>query len=135
MANRYFRQFLNTVEPQVVKLFARVTFGSTGAPTLVAASSKGIKSISRVSAGKYNITLGSSTLAETYNALLNVKHLFDAIGNSGTAPAAPGMYLTANAVTTAGTLQIVFNSAGTATDPASGEAVYMEITLKNSSAF
>lgn len=135
MANRYFRQFVNTVEPQVVKLFARVTFGSSGAPTLVAASSKGIKSISRVSAGKYTITLGNAAVTDTYNALLMVKHLFDETANSGTAPVSPSMFLTANAVATAGTLQVVFNAAGTATDPASTEAVMLEITLKNSSAF
>lgn len=135
MANRYFRQFTNTVEPAICVLFARVTFGSSGAPTLVAASSKGVKSISRVSAGKYTITLGNAAAADTYPQLMMIRHLFDEISNSGTAPASPGMYLTANAVSTAGTLQVVFNSAGTATDPASTEAVYLEITVKNSTAY
>lgn len=136
MANRYFRQFMASPEPAVVKVFGKVTFGSSGAPTLVTASSKGIKSIVRNSAGKYTITLGTVGLqTDTYNALLNVQHLFDASGNSGTAPAAPEMFLLANSVASAGTLQIEFAAAGVSTDPANLEAVYLEITLKNSSAF
>lgn len=135
MANRYSRQFLNTIEPQVFDLFAKVTFGASGAPTLVAANSKGIKSISRVSAGKYNITLGNAQAVDTYPGLLHVKHVFDESSNSGTAPAAPGMFVTSNLVSTTGVLQIVFNSAGTATDPASTEIVYLEIVVKNSTAF
>lgn len=135
MANRLFRQFMNTAEPAVVKLYARVTFGAAGAPTLVTASSKGIKSIVRDAAGKYTITLGLvGGATDTYNALLMVTHLFDASGNSGTAPAAPDMFLLANSVSSAGTLQVEFDAAGVATDPASGEAVLLEITVKNSSA-
>lgn len=135
MANRYSRQFNNTIEPQVYTLFAKVSFGSTGAPTLIGASSKGFKSISRVSAGKYNITLGNAQAVDTYPALLHVKHVFDESSNSGTAPVAPGMFITSNLVSSTGVLQVVFNAAGTATDPASTEIVYLEVVVKNSTAY
>lgn len=136
MANRYFRQFVNTTEPVIVQLYARITFGATGAPTLVAASSKGIRSVTRNSAGVYTIVMGNAATIDTYKQLMFIKHVFDESSNSGTAPTAPGMYILANNVAAAaGSIQIEFNSAGTATDPASTEAVYLEITLKNSTAY
>jgi hypothetical protein len=137
MSNRCMNQFPLTLEKRVIKLFAHITFGASGAPTLDTANSKGIVSVTRISAGKYTFVFGTKTgMLDTYYKLLGVKHLFDATGNSGTAPASPGMYLTGNAVATVGTstLQVVFNSAGTATDPASGEGVYLEFTFKDSTA-
>lgn len=124
-----------TAEPSVVNIFAYVTFGATGAPTLVAAKSKGVKTIARNSAGLYTITLGNAQGVDIYNSLLMIKHVFDESGNSGTAPVSPSMFLVANSVASAGTLQIEFNTAGTATDPASTEAVFLQIILKNSSAY
>lgn len=111
-----------------VSLFAKLTFGSTGAVTLT--SGNGIKSVVKNSTGDYTITL-----QDTYNSLLNITHVYDETGNSGTAPAAPGMFVKANAVTnaTTPTIEIVTNSAGTATNPASGEILLLEIILSNSS--
>lgn len=136
MSNRMFRQFMLSAEPQMVNLFAKVSFGAAGAPTLVAASSKGIKSIARNSAGTYTITLGMNnpSVVETYPALMMVKHVFDESSNSGNAPASPDMYVVASAVSSVGTLQIRFDNAGTATDPASGEIVLLQLLLKNSTA-
>lgn len=123
-------------------LFARVTFGSTGAPTLVAAQSKGIKSITRNSAGLYTIVFGNSAALvnplDTFPKLLMVKHMFDESANSGTAPLAPFMYLVANSTATAGTAsaQIVFNNTSqAATDPASTEAVLLQFSFRNSTAY
>ena len=136
MANRYLRQFTSSFEPQVVNVFGRVTFGASGAPTLVTASSKGIKSISRVSAGKYTIVLGNPVnpvITDTYPSLLMVSRLFDET-SGGVAPASPNMWLFSQTVSTNGTLTIVFDTGGTPTDPASGEAVYLNIVVKNSTA-
>jgi hypothetical protein len=137
MSNRYYNQFQATLAPKVVSLYAHVTFGASGAPTLDTANSKGIVSVTRNAAGKYTFVFGTKAgMLDTYNKLLMVKHVFDASGNSGTAPASPSMFILANSVATAGTcsLQVEFNAAGTATDPASGEGVYMEFIFKDSTA-
>lgn len=115
-----------------------MTFGAAGAPTLVVAQSKGVKSVTHGTTGKYTFVFGNSSNIDTYQKLLFVGCFFDAISNSGTAPVAPLMYLQANSVGTAntGSLQVVFNSvAQAATDPASGEAVYMVFELSNSTAY
>jgi hypothetical protein len=137
VANRYFTQFQWTLEKNPVKLFALVTFGASGAPTLNAAKSKGIKSITRTSAGLYVVTFGTvgqpAVTVDTYNDIFGVHHRF--LLASGH-PAAPNMFIVSQAVATAGTMTIQFdNAAGTAaTDPASGEAVYLTFDLKNSTA-
>lgn len=126
MANDNFKRDRGALEQGIVDLFAKVTFGSTGAPTLSAAASKGIKSITRNGAGDYTITL-----SQPYLSLLCVKHVFDTTGTSA-APASPSMYIKAQSTKSGPTLRVVFNAAGTATDPASGEVVYLHAILKNS---
>lgn len=56
-----------------------------------------------------------------------------AINSGSSAPAAPAMWIKADAVASAGTIRIVTNDAGTATDPASGEVLLLEIVLNDSS--
>jgi hypothetical protein len=125
MAARNFENQRYSLEKKVVDLFASVTFGASGAPTLNASKSKGVKSISRTSAGLYVITL-----QDQYNQLLTVR----CTNVSSSAPAAPSMYVKAEAVNNATpTLTVVMNSAGTATDPGSGEEARLHIVLKNSS--
>lgn len=135
MANRYFNQFQWSLEKNPVHLYATINFGASGAPTLVTSSgspalpaSRGVKSVVRNSAGDYTITLQDSYIAP----VLMVKHVF----NQTTAPAAPGMWIKAQSVGTlaGGTIELVFNSAGTATDPANGDSVLLNIILKQSSA-
>lgn len=129
MANRQFRsEFRFGFEAMPVSLFAKVTFGASGAPTL--SNAGGVKSITRNSAGDYSILL-----QDNYNRLMHLKHVYDETGNAGTAPAAPGMFIKSNTVTSlsAPTLRVVLNSAGTPTDPASGEVILLEIVLSNSS--
>lgn len=137
MANRWRNQFVSSLEKVVVDLFAEVTFGASGAPTIVAANTKGFISVTRNSAGTYTFVFGSApnsiNALDTYVKFLNAHVIF----NSGSsAPASPGMYVKANSVSTAGTcsIQIVLNAAGTATDPASGEIGYFSFTLGDSTA-
>lgn len=138
MANRMFTNQALTLEKEVVKLFARATIGASGAPTLVTSQSKGITSITRNSAGNYTLVLGTSAASlDTYVKLLGVSVTNDTSGASGAAAAAPLIALTANATATAGTASLTLqmrNTSGTATDPASGEALLIEITLGNSTA-
>lgn len=134
MANQYGRQFGLSKEPVVWNLFARITFGNTGAPTLVAAQSKGVRSISRTSAGLYVLTL-----TDSYVSLLDFLAMYDEAANGpGTFPAAPFVFLKSYSVTTQGAGTVTFqcsNLSGVATDPASTEAVFLKVVLKNSSAY
>lgn len=123
MANRLLQQFTFSTEKMPVQLYAQVSFGAAGAPTLVQGNSF-VQSITRNSAGNYTILL-----KDAYNRLMGVHHSF----LNATAPASPGMYISAQSVSSAKTIGIIFNAAGTATDPGSGENVYLVIFLKNSS--
>lgn len=128
MSNRYYRQFTCSNNPGVVILYASISFGSTGAPTVSTSNgAQSITSVTRNSAGDYTIVF-----QDLWSSLLGVDHVF----NSGSsAPASPGMYVKANnvAVAASKSIELVFNTSGTATDPASGEIVYLEFHLKNSS--
>lgn len=144
MANRFFDQFYQTLDKGVVSLFAVVNFGASGAPTLQkwdpsarsysAASStgfRGIKTITRTSAGTYDVTLQDS-----YNRLLQLNYTFQ---NASAAAAPLVIVQTPNTnlnSTTAPKFSMTFlNTSGSATDPASGEQVVFEIILQNSTAF
>lgn len=128
-----------TFEKLTKAVFAQVTFGSSGAPTLNAANSKGVLSVTRSSAGKYVFTFGTSANnsnnKDVYYKFLNLTHVFNTSGPAA-APASPGMYISADGSSTFGnsTMTVVFNAAGTATDPASGEVVYLYWTFGDSSA-
>lgn len=128
-AARSFVKNTLTLEKAVVLIYAKVTFGASGAPTLDKANSKGIQAIARNSAGDFTVTFGSPSQVDTYVKLLGTR--VTTVNSS--APAAPSHYVKANGVTS-GTVEIVFNSAGTATDPASGEIALFEFILGNSTA-
>jgi len=141
MANRYYNNQAFTLSPGVVKVFANVTYGSTGAPTLVTSgfSSKGVVSVTRDGTGLYTFVFGTQAgMLDVYYKLLGINVTYDTSGASSAAPAAPIMAIVANSVATADTcsVQLQFYDADTpaATDPASGEAMYFEFTLKNSTA-
>lgn len=134
MANRYQNQFSATMEKKVVSLFAKVAFGASGAPTLSAVNSKGVLSVTRNSAGTYTFVFGSNATLpkDVYVKLLSA----DVIFNSGaSAPASPAIYVKSDlSATTAASLQVVLNAAGTATDPASGEIGYFNFIFGDSTA-
>jgi len=126
MANNYGYQFTLTKEPGVVKLFGLVTIAAAGAVTLNAPKSKGIASVTKLAtAGQYSIKL-----QETYYQFLMMDSL---VQNATGIPAAPDMGIISEAVATYGNQAIVvqFSSAGVATNPAAGDTVYFEISLKN----
>lgn len=137
MANRYLNQFQLAQEKRVTSIFAKVSFGVSGAPTLSASNSKGILSITRNSAGTFTFVFGSgsgvSLQKDSYVKVLGGSVLF----NSGaSAPAAPSMYIKADnsASASQASIQVVLNAAGTATDPASGEIGYFEFIFGDSTA-
>lgn len=128
MANRRLYQFTYSSIPNPTHVFAKVTFGSTGAPTLTA--NPFISSITRNSAGDYTLVF-----RDLWSALLGVSVVFD---SGSSLPAAPAMNVKSNLVATAASksIEIVFSDLETpaATDPASGEIAYLDFVLKNSSA-
>ena len=90
MANRSFVLPSFQLEKQVVRLYARVTFGASGAPTLVANRCKGIVSVTRNSTGVYTFVFGTNAANTTaqasldfYYRLLSVTVLYDETANSG----------------------------------------------------
>ena len=137
MANRWFNQFSKTLAKEVCKIYGEVTFAAAGAPTLVSANgvSQGILSITRTGAGAYTIVMGTNSngvgVKDSYPYFLNISHVF----LNATAPASPVMYVVSQTVNSPATaaINVQFESlAGAATDPGNGEAVYLEITLRNS---
>jgi hypothetical protein len=140
MANRYTTQFVNTLAKGVNKIFATVSFGATGAPTIVNTGfvSQGIVSVTRNSQGVFTFVFGTqASMLDTYYKLLGVNVVFNTVGTA-TVPAAPLYYISGNSIATVGTssIQLTFTDkaqAGVA-DPASGEVAYFEFTFKNSTA-
>lgn len=131
MASRYFNQSHYALEQEVVHLYAKVTFGATGAPTLT--RGKGIKSVSRSGAGVFVFTFGTANPAQTdkYNALLATRQPTFV---KGSAPSAPLMEITTDDVANGSvTVTLRADAAGSATDPANGEVGFFEFELANSS--
>lgn len=124
MAHQLMYQFRYCPVPMVTELFAKVTIGAAGAPTLVPTSSLGVVSISRSSAGVYVVTLN-----QKYNRLMMADARF--IASAG--PASPIFNVKVDNVAASGALTLLFQSAiGTAADPASGEIMLLQIVVKNS---
>lgn len=118
MANRYFKQFRQSLETAIVDLFARLDIGAAGA---VEATSKQVGlSVARTGAGTYLVTL------EDYFYELktcNVTFEGEALG-----------YYIDNVNLSAKTFEIVVvDDAFVAADPTSGTKVRVQIILKNSS--
>lgn len=126
MANRTFNQFQGTLEKGLVQLFAEVSFGASGAPTLV--RGKGVASVAKAATGTYTVTL-----QDTYIRTLGVASTW-----KGTAaPAGVVVVLNGDNVTNAAAPTVslkIYDEAGAATEPASGEAVLVALTLSNSTA-
>ena len=121
---RLTNQFHNSFVPNLACLYLKAAIGASGAPTINALQSMGIDSISRVSAGKYLITLNKK-----YQGLRMVKSCFIASGGA----AAPDLAVDTDAVRASGTLTVVTQAGGVSTDPAPGEIMLIEIMLKDSS--
>jgi hypothetical protein len=124
MAHRTFFQFRYSLEPNVVDLFAEISIGSSGAPTLV--RGKGIKSITRNSAGDYTLAL-----QENFAGLLQVS---SSLQNATGIPSVV-MGIKANNVSSSSApgIEFVCSASGLAADPASGDVIRLQLSLRNSS--
>lgn len=124
--NRLFNQFFLSLERGKVILFANVSVGATGAPTLNAIKSKGVASIVRNSAGNYTVTLN-----DKYVDLFHVNVNFVNAAGAGVA------YVYTESQDVDGAKTIVFQCkdlAGAAVDPTSGTVMQIEMKLKSSTA-
>jgi hypothetical protein len=128
MANRQFRQFQYTLENKVVHLFAKVTIGGSGAPTLSTADSRGIASVSRSSAGLYVITM-----QDAYQKLFCINTIY--ILASGAPAVVTTPVVRAVSPLSAKTVTVGFlNGSGTATDPDNGAVLQFHLVLGDSTA-
>lgn len=129
MANQYFNQFHYSPIPMLTSIFAKVTIGASGAPTLVTTGglSKAVASISRNGAGDYTLTL-----TDTYPYFVGIRCVFN---GGATGPAAPVVSVRSETVSTTKTVRFLCQNGGINTDPASGEVMFLEFVLKNSSSF
>lgn len=121
MASRNFNR-KQALEKEVKEIYAKITIGASGAPTLVAARSQGVASISRTSAGLYVLTLQDKYV-----------HFMHADFQVATPSAEDLMVnLVSEDVDGAKTVTFRCTAAGVAADPASGDTVYVSLQLKNS---
>lgn len=132
MANRLFKQFTHTLEAGVVKLYGKVTFGASGAVS--ADASKGFAvTIVDSEAGRYLVTL-----EDTYTALLGCNVVMQAATDAAIGASAGFIPAIRNVSVndSTPTFEIQFtDAAGDDADPTSGFIAYIEVTLKNSSAY
>lgn len=136
MASRLFSQFRNSLEKEIVDLYLEVTFGAAGAPTLNAANSKGIVSITGGSGagttGTYVITL-----KDRYNRLLGMDATWQ---NGGAVASSPFVQIGVDYTGAAAkTLTVTCYDLGTpaapaATDPGNGDTLKLHLALSNSTA-
>lgn len=130
MANRRFKQFQGSLESGLVKLFGKATFGSSGA---VSSSTCQGFSIAKTGSetGRYTVTLNDkySELKGCHVTLVGPADaaLTDASGVISS--------IRNDAVSSSKTFDIQFSSNVNLADadPSSGNKMYLEITLKNSS--
>lgn len=140
MANRQFQQFNYSLEKGLVRLYARVNIGATGAPTLVTTTSNsgnpsnGIATVTRSSAGKYVFTFGNvgstQTNLDTYQRLVWCQ----ANVINATISTVVSTQISAEAVTTVTAPTVTIQclaAAGTAVDPNNGDVLLVEFVLKN----
>lgn len=130
MANRYYRSqfnFSNSAKP--VTLRAKVSIGSSGAPTLVSGTGRGIASVTKTGTGVYEIQLDRA-----FNELMMVSVM--PIASSGVS-AAPIINVKSEDVSNAAApiieIQTSDGDTPAPTNPASGEVLMIEIQLNDSS--
>lgn len=111
------------LDREVIVIAGHATIGATGAPTLVAADSKGIASITRNSAGDYTVVL-----QDTFPRFLG-----GTITQYGSTSQDLTFHIKSHTVGTTKQFNFVCKTANTATDPTSGTELYWEIRVKNSS--
>ena len=128
--NKYFYTTQST-KRSLKMIHGKVAIGSSGAPTLNAAASSGVLSISRTSAGLYAVTLAGQAPGFVG---------FQCTVLDSNTTSITHFQVTAEALSTAGTFSFLClapqdssTTTATATDPASGAVLYFTVLFSNSS--
>jgi len=122
MASRNWKR-KQALETEVKELYATITIGGTGAPTLT--TGYGIASITRTSAGLYVLTL-----TDYYSALKS----FSVVHVNSTAEDLKFQVKTNGISSSSKSITFFTLAVGTATDPTSGDVLLVKIEVKNSTA-
>lgn len=120
MASRSFNR-KQALEKEVKEIFALVSVGASGAPTLT--TGYGIASITRTSAGLYQITLQDKYVSLKFFEGILIKSSGEDIR----------FQLKAESVVSAKTIDFFTLTGASATDPSSGSKMYIKIEVKDSS--
>ena len=135
MANRSFQR-LQALDKEIKIVHGQFAVGGSGAPTLSASKSVGVKSITRNSAGDYSLVLGvpggdTDNYSHFFGGYFDIQKS-TAIGS--TAGGCAFQLKGAPTVSTDGTVNfIALNASGAAAEIGSGETVHFMFVLKNSS--
>lgn len=122
MANRNFHR-VQSLAREVKSVYAYVSVGASGAPTLNANKSLGVASVTRDSAGVYIVTL-----EDKYNELL----FFHAVMLEATAEDIT-FQIESQDVASAKVIKFQCKAADVETDPSNGSVLLLKIDLKNTS--
>ena len=134
MANRSFQR-LQALDKEIKIIHGQFAVGGSGAPTLSASKSVGVKSVTRNSAGDYSVVLGvpggsSDLYSHFFGGYFDIQKSTALGGTSG------GMAFQLKAaptVSTDGTVNfIALDKDGAAAEIGSGETVHFMFVLKNS---
>ncbi len=121
MANRAFKK-KQALEPEVKDLYAKITIGVTGAPTLT--TGIGIESIVRSAQGDYRLTLQDQYYSLKFFYGIHLKSAGEDLV----------FQLKAETVSSTKLIDFFTNTGATPTDPANGDVLYLKIEVKNTSA-
>jgi hypothetical protein len=122
MANRTFND-AQALEKEVKTLYAKISIGASGAPTLVKPGSLGIASVSKVSTGLYRITL-----EDAYPALLGARVI-----SLASSAADVTFQVKLETVSSTKLVEVFCLASGSVVEPASGTVLFVELSLKNTS--
>jgi len=122
MANRNFHR-VQSLSREVKILHAKVAIGASGAPTLSVNDSVGVASITRDSAGVYEVTLD-----DAYSSFLH----FNVIMLEATAEDVT-FQVESETVATTKIIKFQCKTAEVETDPSSGSVLHIRIEVKNTS--
>jgi hypothetical protein len=134
MANRSFQR-LQALDKEIKIIHGQFSVGGSGAPTLSASKSVGVKSVTRNSAGDYSVVLGTvGGDADLYSHFFG--GYFDIQKSTALGGTSGGMAFQLKAaptVSTNGTVNfIALDKDGAAAEIGSGETVHFMFVLKNS---
>lgn len=118
MASRTFNR-KQALEKEVKEIYAKLTFGSSGAVTLT--TGYGVASASKTGTGDYRITLSDKYVSLKFVEGIFLKSSAEDIR----------IQLKAEDVASAKTIDILTLTGSSATNPSSGAVLYLKFDLKN----